>query len=114
MRESGSASRPRDASFPTPRWTVIQVLQQNTPAERAQALESICARYWYPIYAYVRRKGFSPHDAEDLTQSFFAELISEDALQAVRRERGTLRSYLLGVLQRVLADQARFRAAKKR
>lgn len=104
----------RNSSFPTTHWTLVQTVQNGAPADAAKAMEAICQRYWYPIYAYLRRKGFGPHDAEDLTQAFFVELISEETLQAARRERGTLRSYLLGVLQRILADHARYRAARKR
>jgi len=90
------------------------MVQGGAPEDAARAMEAICQRYWYPIYAFLRRRGHAPHDAEDFTQSFFAELISEDALQAVRRERGTLRSYLLGMLQRLLADHTRHHAARKR
>src|SRR4051812_13768387 len=104
----------RDPSFPTTRWTLIQAVQYGTPADVDGAMQAICQRYWYPIYAFLRRKGHPAHDAEDLTQSFFVELISAQALEAVRRERGTLRSYLLGVLQRLLVDQARFQRAQKR
>jgi RNA polymerase sigma-70 factor (ECF subfamily) len=114
MADPNSTAGLRNASFPTTRWTVLQVVQNGTSAEAAQAMESLCERYWYPIYAFLRRKGYAPPDAEDFTQSFFAELISEEALHAVRRERGTLRSYLLGVLQRVLADHVRFQRAQKR
>jgi RNA polymerase sigma-70 factor (ECF subfamily) len=90
------------------------MVQRGTVEEAARGLEAICRLYWYPIYAYLRRKGLSAHDAEDFTQELFQELISEDALQAVRQERGSLRGYLLGVLQRLLADEARHRAAHKR
>jgi RNA polymerase sigma-70 factor (ECF subfamily) len=114
MPDPDTVARPQDPSFPTTRWTLIQVVQNGPGDDAARAMEAICQRYWYPIYAYLRRKGHSPHDAEDFTQSFFAELITEDALQAVRRERGTLRSYMLGVLQRILADHARFHRAQKR
>ena len=90
------------------------MIQRGTVKEAASGLQEICRLYWYPIYAYLRRKGFSAHDAEDFTQEFFQELISEDALLTVRKERGSLRGYLLGVLQRVLADDARHRTAQRR
>jgi RNA polymerase sigma-70 factor (ECF subfamily) len=104
----------RDPTFPTTHWTLVQVVQGGAPEDAVKAMETICQRYWYPIYAYLRRKGHAPQDAEDFTQGFFEELISEDALQAVRRERGTLRSFLLGVLQRLLVDHARRQGAWKR
>jgi RNA polymerase sigma-70 factor (ECF subfamily) len=90
------------------------MIQRGTVKEAASGLQEICRLYWYPIYAYLRRKGFSAHDAEDFTQEFFQELISEDALLTVRKERGSLRGYLLGVLQRLLADDARHRTAQRR
>jgi RNA polymerase sigma-70 factor (ECF subfamily) len=114
MADASADESARDFTFPTTRWTLVQLVQGGPPEEAARALESICQRYWYPIYAYLRRKGYPPHDAEDFTQGFFQELISENALHAARRERGTLRSFFLGVLQRLLADQARQRGALKR
>jgi RNA polymerase sigma-70 factor (ECF subfamily) len=77
-------------------------------------MEAICQRYWYPIYAFLRRSGYTQHDAEDLTQAFFERLVSEEAIQAACREQGRLRSYLLGVLKRLLADQIRHDFAQKR
>jgi RNA polymerase sigma factor (sigma-70 family) len=104
----------KSPAFPTTRWTHVQMIQRGTVKEAECGLEEICRLYWYPIYAYLRRKGFSAHDAEDFTQEFFQELISEDALMTVRKERGSLRGYLLGVLQRLLADDARHRTAQRR
>ncbi len=92
----------------------MQAAQAGSPGEAERALEAICQRYWYPIYAFLRRGGRSAHDAEDLTQMFFERLITEDALQAARQDQGRLRSYLLGVLKRVLADHARRESAEKR
>ena len=102
------------SGFPTTHWTLVQVVQDGSPGEAATALEAICTSYWYPIYAFLRRSGHGQHDAEDLTQAFFARLISEEAIQTVRREQGKLRSYLLGVLKRVLADHLRLGSAQKR
>lgn len=104
----------KSPAFPTTRWTHVRMVQSGTPAEAASGLEAICRLYWYPIYAYLRRREFSAHDAEDFTQEFFRELISEDALQTVRQERGSLRGYLLGVLQRLLIDHTRHHRAQKR
>ena len=102
------------SAFPTTHWTLVQVVQGGSPEDAAEAMEAICARYWYPIYAFLRRSGHGEHDAEDLTQAFFARIISEEAMQTVRREQGKLRSYLLGVLKRVLADHLRHALAEKR
>lgn len=83
-------------------------------AEAQRAMETICRNYWYPIYAFLRRSGYSPSDAEDLTQGFFHRLISEEAILRADQERGRLRSYLLGVLKRFLSDEQRFHGAIKR
>jgi DNA-directed RNA polymerase specialized sigma24 family protein len=66
------------------------------------ALSELCQRYWYPLYAYVRRCGHGPADAEDLTQAFFARLIEKNFLAEVRREHGRFRSFLLGALKHFL------------
>lgn len=100
--------------FPTTHWTLIQAVQEGTPQEAAQALEVICRDYWFPIYAYLRRSGRNPHDAEDLTQAFFERLISEDAIKDVRQERGRLRTFLLTVLVHLLSDHGRHHGALKR
>jgi RNA polymerase sigma-70 factor (ECF subfamily) len=104
----------RSSPFPVTQWTLVQRVQQGTPEEARKALEEICQNYWFPIYAYLRRSGRSPHDAEDLTQAFFERLIAGDAMQAACRERGKLRSFLLTVLERVLSDRGRHDRALKR
>ena len=93
---------------------MVQAVQSESPEEAAKALEGICREYWFPIYAYLRRSGRSPHDAEDLTQAFFERLIDGKALQAVKRERGRLRNYLLHVLVQLLSDVSRSKNALKR
>ncbi len=100
--------------FPTTHWTLIQSVQEGTPEEAAKAMEAICREYWFPIYAYLRRSGRGPHDAEDVTQAFFERLIAEDAIKSARQERGRLRTFLLAVLVRLLADQGRHDKALKR
>jgi RNA polymerase sigma factor (sigma-70 family) len=114
MPDPNPADRASNSAFPTTHWTLVQLVQTGPAEDAARAMESICQRYWYPIYVFLRRKGYSQHDAEDLTQVFFAELLTEDALHTVRSERGSLRSYLLGVLQRILADHVRHHRAQKR
>ncbi len=80
----------------------------------ADALEKLCLAYWYPLYAYARRKGKSPEQAEDLTQSFFAELIEKKTFQAADRSRGKFRSFLLTSFQNFLAKEHRKCLAQKR
>ena len=71
----------------------------------AQALDQLCRTYWYPLYAFVRRKGHSPHDAQDLTQAFFARLLEKNYVAQADRERGRFRTYLLAALTHFLADE---------
>lgn len=101
-------------SFPVTRWTLVCRVQQGSGADAAKALEELCAQYWYPIYAFTRRSGLGVHDAEDLTQSFFQRLIASETIQAARQEQGRLRSFMLGLLKRVLADYLRRAHAGKR
>src|SRR5438046_7688568 len=70
--------------------------------------------YWRPIYSFVRRQGIRPEEAEDITQGFFAQLLERGSLSAVRKEKGRLRSYLLGALKYFLADEQRRAMAIKR
>lgn len=70
-----------------------------------EALASLCRTYWYPLYAHVRRRGYSPHDAEDLTQEFFVRLLARDRFGAVRPDKGKFRSFLLSALNHFLIDE---------
>ncbi len=91
--------------FATTHWSLVLAAQNGESEPKRRALESLCSSYWYPIYVYVRRKGYNPHDAQDLTQEFFAQLIAKDTLQAVDRERGKFRSFLLGTLDHFIARE---------
>jgi RNA polymerase sigma-70 factor (ECF subfamily) len=79
--------------------------QDKASPESEAALETLCRRYWYPLYAFVRRSGQSAHDAQDLTQEFFARLLQKDWLDAVERDRGRFRSFLLMAMKRFLANE---------
>lgn len=100
--------------FPTTHWTLVRAVQAGSEEEAATALEALCKGYWYPIYAYLRRSGHSSEDAEDLTQEFFTQIVSGDTLQRARQEAGRLRSFLLGVLKRLISDHQRHAATLKR
>ena len=95
---------PGNESFLTTRWSlVLQAAGQDS--EHAQAaLASLCRAYWYPLYAFVRRKGVAAQDAEDVVQSFFARLLDKQALAQVRPEKGRFRSFLLASIQNHLAN----------
>jgi RNA polymerase sigma-70 factor (ECF subfamily) len=82
---------------------------------RAQAaLASLCQTYWYPLYAYVRRRGYGPHDAQDLTQEFFARLLQQKWLAQADRQRGRFRTFLLSALSHFLANEWHKAHARKR
>ena len=95
-------------------WTLIHRVNEGSDAESARAMEEICRQYWYPIYAFTRRSGFTPEDAEDLTQVFFQRMIASGTIQAARQERGQLRSFMLSLLKRVIANHHRDTHREKR
>jgi RNA polymerase sigma factor (sigma-70 family) len=100
--------RPR--MFPVTQWTVILAAGATPSLESAAALERLCQAYWYPLYAFVRRGGHSPPDAQDLTQEFFARLLEHNWIGHAHREKGRFRSFLLMAMKRFLAkewDQAK-------
>jgi RNA polymerase sigma-70 factor (ECF subfamily) len=96
------------------RWSVVLAVGGGDEARTREALEQLCRCYWRPIYCFVRRQGYSPHDAEDLTQGFFAQLLAGKALGAAEPAKGRFRSYLLVVLKHFLANESRKARAWKR
>jgi RNA polymerase sigma-70 factor (ECF subfamily) len=90
--------------FPTTRWSLVRHAFHEPNEESSQALASLCGAYWFPLYAYVRRSGKSSHDAEDLVQGFFEQLLQTGSLAAADRERGKLRTFLLTCLRNYLSD----------
>jgi RNA polymerase sigma-70 factor (ECF subfamily) len=88
--------------------------QDKSSPHSIEALESLCRTYWYPLYAFVRRRGRSPHDAQDLTQGFFARLLEKDYLKSADSEKGKFRTFLLVALKRFLADEWDHQHAQKR
>jgi DNA-directed RNA polymerase specialized sigma24 family protein len=101
------------AAFTTTHWSVVLEAQGESPAAQ-EALEKLCRTYWRPIYAFLRRQGFRPEEAEDITQGFFAQLLERRKFSALRKEKGRLRSFLLGALKYFLADERRRAMAIKR
>lgn len=100
-------------AFPPTRWSVVLAARGQAPAA-ADALESLCRAYWFPLYAFVRRSGHPPHEAEDLTQAFFARLLAKHDLADVDREKGRFRSFLLASLQHFLSNERDRARAQKR
>jgi len=109
--ESSSSDAPR--SFPNTRWSVVLAAQQSSP-ESAAALEVLCHVYWYPLYAYVRRCGQSPQDAQDLTQEFFCRLLEKRWFEDADREKGRLRTFLIVALKNFMSNEWRRASAQRR
>ena len=109
--ESSSSDAPR--SFPNTRWSVVLAAQQSSP-ESAAALEVLCHAYWYPLYAYVRRCGQSPQDAQDLTQEFFCRLLEKRWFEYADREKGRLRTFLIVALKNFMSNEWRRASAQRR
>lgn len=92
------------AAFHTTRWSVVLAARGKSAGARA-SLEALCKQYWHPLYAYVRQRGYSEHDAQDLTQAYFARLLEKGWLNAADRDRGRFRTFLLMTLKRFLANE---------
>jgi RNA polymerase sigma-70 factor (ECF subfamily) len=101
----GEGSSPGTGWFATTHWSVVLTAPQTASPAGHEALEKLCRAYWYPLYAYVRRRGYAPHDAEDLTQELFARLLADDFLEGVTAEKGKFRSFLLTVTNHFLANE---------
>src|SRR3989442_1736107 len=85
--------------FTTTQWSVVLTAGDSASPQAADALEKLFRTYWYPLYVYVRRQGYSPEDAQDLTQDFFARLLEKNYLSRANPQRGRFRSFLLTSLQ---------------
>jgi DNA-directed RNA polymerase specialized sigma24 family protein len=92
--------------FRTTRWSVVLTSAKSKATGYKEALAELCKLYWYPIYGYVRRRGYSPQDAQDITQGFFVDLLKRKALIRVDRQKGKFRSFLLASLQNCLGTEA--------
>jgi RNA polymerase sigma factor (sigma-70 family) len=98
-------SQGRTAAFATTQWSVVLEASRNDLPRSVAALEKLCRRYWYPIYAFVRRRGSDRTEAEDLTQAFFAHLLDQDILKKVDQTKGKFRTFLLAALTNFLANE---------
>src|ERR1700741_307559 len=102
------------AQFHTTRWTLVIASAQSQAEGGKAALAELCRLYWYPLYAFARRRGRSPHDAQDLTQGFFMHLLEHRALTHVDRLKGRFRSFLLASFQNYLANELQRARSLKR
>ena len=106
------AKRPEE--FRTTRWSrIVATRERATPSAR-EALDSLCSDYWYPLYVFVRRKGYDHPSAEDLVQGFFARLLEKDDLATLEPRKGRFRSFLLAACTHYLANQAERDRTQKR
>jgi RNA polymerase sigma factor (sigma-70 family) len=104
---TGQSTQNGAVAFTTTHWSVV-LAAQGESAEAQAALEKLCRTYWWPLYGFVRREGYKPEEAQDLTQAFFARLLERKDLETVRQEKGRLRSYLLASRKNFLS-KARYR-----
>src|SRR6266571_4648976 len=105
---------PGAGGFTTTHWSVVLAAGKNAVPGAEEALEKLCRAYWYPLYAYVRRRGHTPEEAQDLTQDFFAHLLEKKILQVVDARKGKFRSFLLASMNNFLANEwDRNHAAKR-
>ncbi len=107
-------SRSGGGPFDTTQWSLVLAAGDADHPERATALETLCRDYWFPAYAFVRRRGWAAEDARDLTQGFFALVIEKNTLARARRDRGRFRSFLLTALRNYLANEWDRARARKR
>ena len=113
LRPSSEAGQ-RHAAFVTTHWSVVVTAGRSDTTRAQAALARLCQTYWYPLYTYVRRRGYSPPDAQDLTQEFFARLLAQNWLAQADRERGRFRTFLLAALSHFLANEWDKARAQKR
>lgn len=101
-------------AFRTTHWSVVLRAGRTESNERTEALEELCRTYWYPIYGYIRGRGYSAEDAQDLAQAFFERLLEKNYLESVKVERGKFRSFLLASVNHFLSNEWDRARAQKR
>ncbi len=100
--------------FATTQWSVVRAVAEQDSAVAKSALQQLCQTYWYPLYSFVRFKGFDASSAEDLTQAFFADLLAREDIKKVEPQLGRFRSFLLAALKNFLHNQWEHQKAQKR
>jgi len=114
ISSSGGADCSAGADFRTTHWSMVMAAGQSESPEATAAMEDLCRRYWSPLYAYARRRGQNVHDAQDLTQEFFARLLQHNTFAHLNREKGRFRSYLLSAFQYFMSGEWDRARAQKR
>ncbi len=100
-----SGSERVSPEFPTTHWSAVMTARDKSSAQAQEALAELCRRYWYPLYAYIRRRGNNPNEAEDLTQGFFERLLEKDYIGDITPGMGRFRSFLLTAVKHFLANE---------
>ena len=113
-KQEETPGRAAGSQFAATRWTLVLAAGRRPSPKAADAMSELCRIYWYPLYAYVRRRGYGAQDAEDLTQEFFARILAKDCLSSVDRSKGKFRSFLLASLKHFLANEWDRAHAQKR
>jgi RNA polymerase sigma factor (sigma-70 family) len=111
-RQLSAANQRRD--FQTTQWSVVMAAGKISSPNATVALEQLCSTYWFPLYAFVRRRGFEAQQAADLTQGFFADLLSRQDLRTIDPQKGRFRSFLLSAIKNFVANQIDYQTARKR
>ncbi len=116
VRTENSDSGPGEhgGGFATTLWSIVVAAGHGSTSDAQPALEQLCRTYWFPLYAHVRRRGYSREDAEDLTQAFFARLLTHESLSMADPSRGRFRCFLLAALNHFLANEWNKARAEKR
>jgi len=114
LNETPTPSAVQGGRFATTRWSVVIAAGRSPSLAASKALSALCDIYWYPLYAYVRRRGYRVEESQDLTQAFFAEILEKNSVRVADPQRGKFRSFLLTALKNFLAKQWRAKSAQKR
>ncbi len=112
VSENERERKPED--FSATRWSMVFRAAEDSELKQNKDLDQICRACWYPIYAFVRRQGYSPEDAQDLAQGFFVHVMENNVLSHADPERGRFRSFLLGAVRHFVSNEARKNRAEKR
>jgi DNA-directed RNA polymerase specialized sigma24 family protein len=113
-RNHANSSSEGDRQFAATRWSIVLLAGHRSSPDSRRALESLCEAYWYPLYAYVRRRVADINDAQDLTQAFFAEVLAKNYVGSATAERGRFRAFLLTSLKHFLSKEWERAKAQKR
>jgi len=109
-----NSTPPGGGCFATTHWSMVLAAGHSSSPRHEPALSELCQTYWFPLYAYLRRRGYDAHEAADYTQAFFAQMLDKDYLKKVKPKPGKFRSFLLTALKNFVANERARAAAKKR